>query len=298
MPRIAAGTTAHVRMPATSANLGPGFDSLGIALDWTDEVTVEVTESGYIVDVQGESVDEVPTDESNLILRAVMRGLEDLDSSAPGLKLTQYNSIPLGRGLGSSAAAVVGGVLAAWRLAHPVQEADRRRLSLVASDFEGHADNVAACMYGGMTLAWGRFENQNHVMLRVHPRLRVMMFVPETPLSTQRARSILPDKVPRADAIDNASRAALLVHAMQDDLGLLWSATADKLHQDYRAELMPESYQLMTSLRSEGYAATISGAGPSVLVLGSDRHLDALSVVNVPGFRRHALHVGAAATIV
>ncbi|WP_028708619.1 homoserine kinase [Propionicicella superfundia] len=298
MPRLNVGTTAKVRMPATSANLGPGFDSLGIALDWTDEITVEVTESGFEVEVEGESADVVPTDESNLILNAVLRGLEELDASVPGLKLTAYNSIPHGRGLGSSAAAVVGGALAAWKLAHPVQEPDRRRLSLMAVDFEGHADNATACMYGGLTLAWGQYENQAHVMLRVHPRLRVMMFVPETPVSTARARSILPDRVPRADAIDNASRAALLVHAVQDDLGLLWAATADKLHQDYRAELMPESYTLMKSLRSEGYAATLSGAGPSVLVLGSDRHLDALSDVNAEGFRRHALHVGAAAAVI
>jgi homoserine kinase len=122
--------------------------------------------------------------------------------------------------------------------------------------------------------------------------------VPENPVSTSRARSILPDRVPRADAIDNASRAALLVHAVQSDLGRLWAATSDKLHQDYRAELMPESYTLMKSLRSEGYAATLSGAGPSVLVLGSDRHLDSLSDVNAEGFRRHALHVGAAASII
>jgi homoserine kinase len=298
MSRINIGSTAKVRMPATSANLGPGFDSLGIALDWTDEITVEVTESGFVVEVEGDNTDAVPTDESNLILKAVLRGLEELDASVPGLRLSAYNSIPQGRGLGSSAAAVVGGVLAAWKLAHPVQEPDRRRLALMAVDFEGHADNATACLYGGLTLAWGQYENQNHVMLRVHPRLRVMMFVPENPVSTSRARSILPDRVPRADAIDNASRAALLVHAVQSDLGLLWAATSDKLHQDYRAELMPESYTLMKSLRSEGYAATLSGAGPSVLVLGSDRHLDSLSDVNAEGFRRHALHVGAAASII
>jgi homoserine kinase len=227
-----------------------------------------------------------------------MRTLEDLDASAPGLKLTAYNSIPHGRGLGSSAAAVVGGTLAAWKLVHPLQEPDRRRLSLIAIEFEGHADNATACMYGGLTLSYGSFESQSRVQLRVHPRLRCMAFVPETPLSTARARSILPDRVPRRDAIDNASRAALLVHAVQDDLGLLWAATADKLHQDYRAELMPDSYMLMKSLRSEGFAATISGAGPSVLVLGSDRHLDALSDVSFEGFRRHALHVGAAAKVI
>lgn len=298
MPRLTVGTTAQVRMPATSANLGPGFDSLGIALDWTDEIKVEVTEEGYVAEVFGDNADEVPTDESNLVLRAVLRGLEDLDASVPGLKLSAYNSIPHGRGLGSSAAAVIGGVLAAWKLVHPLQEPDRRRLSMLAVEFEGHADNATACMYGGLTLAWGMYENQRHVMLRVHPRLRVMSFVPETPLSTARARSILPDRVPRADAIDNATRAALLVHAVQDDLGLLWAATADKLHQDYRAELMPDSYTLMKALRSDGYAATISGAGPSVLVLGSDRHLDGLSEVNFEGFRRHALHIGAAATII
>lgn len=297
MPRIPIGTKARVRVPGTSANLGPGFDSLGMALDWTDEIHVEVTESGFTADVVGEGAGEIPTDEDNLVVSAVLRGLEDMDASVPGLHVRAVNSVPHGRGLGSSAGAVVGGLLCAWQLVHRGLEPDRRRLGAMAVEYEGHADNATACMFGGLILTWGSHENYQHVMLRVNPRLRVMAFVPETPVSTARARSVLPDRVPRADAIDNASRAALFVHAVQDDLGLLWQATSDKLHQDYRADLMPASYDLMKSLRSDGFAATISGAGPSVLVLGSDRQLDRLSEVNFQGFRRHALHVGAAARL-
>lgn len=297
MSKIPIGTRARVRVPATSANLGPGFDSLGMALDWTDEIHAEVTDSGTVAIVSGEGEGAIPTDESNLVVSAVLRGLEELGGSAPGIQITANNSVPHGRGLGSSAGAVVGGLLLAWQLVHSGREPDRRQLGVIAKDAEGHADNVTACLFGGVILTWGADENYSHVMLRVHPRLRVMMFVPETPVSTARARSVLPDRVPRADAIDNASRAALFVHAVQDDLGLLWQATADKLHQDYRADLMPESYNLMKSLRSEGFAATISGAGPSVLVLGSDRHLDRLSEASYQGFRRHALHVGAAARL-
>ncbi len=297
MQQVPIGARARVRVPATSANLGPGFDSLGMALDWTDEMHVEVTESEFVADVTGEGEGYVPTDRNNLVVSAILRGLEDLNATVPGIRLTTTNSIPHSRGLGSSAAAVVGGLLLAWQLVHGGLEPDRRRLSAVAIDSEGHADNATACMFGGLILTWGNDENYRHVMLRVNPRLRVMAFVPETPVSTARSRSVLPDRVPRADAIDNASRAALFVHAVQDDLGLLWQATADKLHQDYRADLMPDSYKLMKSLRSEGFAATISGAGPSVLVMGSDRHLDRLSEVNYQGFRRHALHVGAAARL-
>lgn len=297
MPRIVNGTRAQVRVPATSANLGPGFDSLGMALDWTDQIEVEVIESGYEVEVEGEGENTLPGDESHLVVASILRGLDELDASAPGLRLTAHNTIPHGFGLGSSAAAVVGGLLAAWELVHPGLEPDRRLLLPLAIEAEGHADNVSAALHGGLCLVWGSDENTRTVQLRVHPKLRVVALVPEVPVSTSRARGVLPDRVPRADAIANASRTALFVHAVRTDLGLLWDATADRLHQEYRADLMPESYTLMTGLRSEGYAALISGAGPTVLVLGSDRHLDRLPDVATPGFRRYALHVGSAAAV-
>lgn len=271
--RLAPGLRAHVRVPASTANLGPGFDCLGLALGMYDEVTVEVTEAGVGVDAVGEGAGSVPRDETHLVARAVIRGLEFAGIAAPGLHLRCTNAIPHSRGLGSSAAAVVGGLAAASAL----MASDGRRPGLstdelvqLSGEFEGHPDNAAASVMGGAVVTWmspggGYFARR----LRLHPAISVTAFVPQCESSTAVTRGLLPHEVPRADAVFNVSRAALSVVALTTDPDCLFDATEDRLHQDYRAPAMPETHALVAALRRRGHAATVSGAGPSVVVLGT-----------------------------
>lgn len=257
-----------VRVPATSANLGSGFDCAGLALALYDEVEMGVASAGIAVEVSGEGAGELPVDATHLVVRCARAAAAALGSSLPGLWLRARNTIPHGRGLGSSAAAVVGGLLAGRALVPdgPERLSDADLLEL-ATRIEGHPDNVAPCLRGGFTLAWGR--PVRTVRLSPHADLRPVVFVPPTRLATQVARGLLPTSVPHADAAFNVARSALLVPAMTTDPGLLWAATEDRLHQEYRAPAMPGSLDLVRRLRSAGLAATVSGAGPSVLVLGT-----------------------------
>ncbi len=270
---LSPGLTASVRVPASSANLGPGFDCLGLALGMYDVVTVTVTEADVRVDATGEGAAAVPRDETHLVARAVIRGLEFAGVAAPGLHLACTNSIPHSRGLGSSAAAVVGGLAAASALL----AADGRRAALtdpelvqLSGEFEGHPDNAAASVLGGAVVTWmdgrgGYFARR----VPLHPAITATSFVPAVESSTAVTRGLLPDAVPRADAVFNLSRAALGVVALTSDPDCLLAATQDRLHQDYRAPAMPETAELVSALRERGHAATVSGAGPSVLVLGT-----------------------------
>ena len=270
---LSEGTTVRVRVPASSANLGPGFDCLGLALGMYDEVEVTVTSSGVVVAVEGEAAGDVPTDERHLVARAVIRGLEFAGVAAPGIALRCVNTIPHSRGLGSSAAAVVGGLAAASALL----VADGRRSGLTASElvqlsseFEGHPDNAAASVLGSGVVTWTRADGEFFARkLHVHADIRATSFIPQTRSSTALTRGLLPDAVPRADAVFNLSRAALGIVALTSDPTCLFDATTDRLHQPYRAEAMPATNGLMEALRERGHAATVSGAGPSVLVLGT-----------------------------
>jgi homoserine kinase len=270
MAELPVGRRARVATPATSANLGPGFDALGLALDVRDEIEVEVVASGLSVVVAGEGADSVARDESNLVVRAVRAGLDALDAQAPGLRLGCDNRIPHGRGLGSSAAAIVGGLrLASALCGEGLDDVD---LLALAARIEGHPDNVAACVLGGLTIAYaGRSAGDavRAVRLDVHSSISPVLFVPAQPLSTEVARELLPVEVPHRDAVDNAARSALLVAALTADPELLFDATEDRLHQSYRRPAMPETLDLVDRLRAAGHAAVVSGAGPSVLVLAS-----------------------------
>lgn len=267
------GLTAQARVAASSANLGPGFDCLGLALGMYDEVSVTVTDGGVVVDAAGEGADDVPRDGTHLVARAVVRGLEFAGVAAPGLHLQCRNTIPHSRGLGSSAAAVVGGLAAASALI----VADGRRAALtdtelvqLSGEFEGHPDNAAASVLGGAVVTWmdgagGYFARRVEPL----PSIVATAFVPQVESSTALTRGLLPDAVPRTDAIFNLSRAALAVVALTADPTCLFEATEDMLHQGYRASAMPETAALVSALRARGHAATVSGAGPSVLVLGT-----------------------------
>jgi homoserine kinase len=292
---LVAGQSVTVEVPATSANLGPGFDCFGLALDWRETVQLDVIEAGYQIEVSGESADQLPRDESHLVLRSALVGLASLGVRAPGLRLRSHNTIPHGRGLGSSSAAIVAGLLAARDLSGLAP--DPRWLLGHADAIEGHPDNVAAAIYGGFALAYDGADGVTVARGRISSEVALGLCIPEGAVGTHAARGLLPDVVGHGDAAANSGRAALLVHALAHDPDLLLDATRDWLHQDYRQRAMPRSYELMRSLRAEGLAAVISGAGPSVLVLGRDRDLLGWEQRALPGFRTVATGVGTGATV-
>lgn len=274
-----------VRVPATSANLGPGFDSLGLALGLHDVVRARVGGSGLTVEVTGMGATTVERGEGHLVVRAMRAGFDAIGEQPAGLTLTCHNAIPQGYGLGSSAGAIVVGLLAARAL----RGEDGARLLpddvllRLAADLEGHADNVAACLAGGLTIAWtGPGGSVRCARLAPLPGLTPMLLVPVEGLPTAKARAVLPASVPHADAAKNAARAALLIAALtQPEPGvsepaltapgqhqeLLLAATEDFLHQPYRASSMPGSASLIAALRAAGIPAVVSGAGPAVLAL-------------------------------
>jgi homoserine kinase len=254
-----------VRTPASSANLGPGFDALGLALTLYDELTAEVLEApGLEIEISGEGAGDVPRTRDHLVVTAMTATFDLLGERPPGLRLSCVNTIPHGRGLGSSAAAIVGGVFLARAL---VVDGDDRvddgAAYQLAVDLEGHPDNVAAAMFGGLTIAW--IDGAAAAVQRLDTEVEVTAFVPPVAVSTEKARGLLPETVPHRDAALNAGRAALLVAALTVAPERLISATEDMIHQSYRADAMPESYKLLRALRVDGIPTIISGAGPTVL---------------------------------
>ncbi|MFT4282508.1 homoserine kinase [Microbacterium sp.] len=279
------GRTVAVRVPATSANLGPGFDTLGLALSVYDELTVSALPDRRLeIAVTGEGADDVPTDDSHLVVRAIAHAYAAVGKELPGLRLTAHNAIPHGRGMGSSGAAVVAGLLAAKGLLAGEAEFGPDLLLRLATEMEGHPDNVAPALFGGLTIAWTGEAGPQHKKLLVHRGVSPLVFVPEFTMSTSVARGLAPLHVPREDAVFNVSRSALLIAALTQSPELLMAATEDKLHQSYRAQAMPATDALVQRLRTAGFAAVVSGAGPSVLVLADG-----------PGQRREAVAVAAEA---
>jgi homoserine kinase len=308
----------RVRAPATSANLGPGFDAFGLALTLHDEINARVTNSGLDIQVSGEGAGDVPQDERHLVVRAMRATFDLLGGQPPGIALQCANRIPHARGLGSSAAAIVAGIVTARELAKQRDKADRGELPderarqlgdgerppdggerladeskrpadgrarppdggerlhggellpdeevlALAAELEGHPDNVAACLYGGFTIAWVDGGLPRAVRHDVAANIAVRVFVPPNPVSTEYARTLLPERIRHADAAHAAGRAALLVTALAGRPDLLLPATVDRLHQHYRAPAMPDSVAFVERLRAAGIAAVISGAGPAVI---------------------------------
>ena len=290
------GRKVTVKVPATSANLGPGFDTLGMALSYYDELEVEaVAGSGAFVEVIGEGAGEVPTDASNLVVKSIAYVFEQSGIELPGLRLKAHNIIPHGRGMGSSGAAVVSGIVAAKGLLEGVVDFTSERLLQLATDLEGHPDNVAPALFGGLTIAWEDAKGPHHKKLIVHRGVSPLELVPNFKMSTATARALQPESVPHEDAVFNVSRSALLVAALTQSPELLMAATEDRLHQDYRAEAMPEARQVIELMRANNHAAVVSGAGPSVLVLASDpaERMEAakLAAENFPQWRALVLAV-------
>ncbi|MEH1013888.1 homoserine kinase [Micromonospora sp. CPCC 206060] len=256
----------RVRVPATSANLGPGFDALGLALALHDDVSAEVTGAGCQVAVSGEGAGELPADESHLVVRAMRAAFDALGGQPAGLAVTAVNRIPQARGLGSSSAAIVAGIqLARGLVEGGTEQLDDAAALRLAAELEGHPDNVAPCLLGGFTIAWTEPTGARAVSLTPAAGVRPTVFVPTGRGLTSVARAALPPTVPHADAAFNAGRAALLVPALTSDPSLLFAATADRLHQDYRAAGLPSTAALVNGLRAAGVPAVVSGAGPSVL---------------------------------
>lgn len=260
-----------VEVPATSANLGPGFDCLGLALDLHDTLTGEVVDSGLVVEVEGEGADRLPRDDRHLVVRAMRRAFEALSVEPPGLVLRAVNRIPQSRGLGSSSAAIVGGLALARALVAGGAEAlDDAAVLRLATDIEGHPDNVAPALHGGFVICGHDGADTWAINASVAPNVSAVAYVPPDGVSTEMARGLLPAQVPHAVAAANTGRAALLVAALGGATDQLFRATEDFLHQEFRAPAMPASLALVHSLRSDGLAALVSGAGPTVLVLTDD----------------------------
>jgi len=290
----------QVQVPATSANLGPGFDCLGLALTMFDRYIAQVQdEPGFDVDVTGEGAENVARNDKNLVIKAMYKGFEFLGGKPRGIALRQLNVIPHGRGLGSSASAIVGGL----SLARALVLGGNERMSLedmlvLANEMEGHPDNVAAAIFGGANIAW-QDSHRGHIVaqsvhIEVDARISALAFIPATSVATSKARKMLPESLLHADAVRNTSNAALLVHALKHRPDLLHTATADFLHQSYRKEAMPQSFALLTKLRNAGVAAFISGAGPTVLVLHTGGPSEAEELRRAAGDKFVATELGIA----
>ena len=252
---------ATVRVPATSANLGPGFDCFGLALELCNEVTVD-TDVPAAVGWEGEGAAELPIDGSDLVSRTIGAVAAEMGLVAPAVALHGVNRVPLERGLGSSSAAAVAGVVLASVLLDLGLHRDLRSVFVTAARAEGHPDNAAPAVYGGFTVALDdgfvrRFDP--------HPDLRPVLLVPDVRLSTAEARAALAPEVPRADAVFNAAHAALMVEALTHDPSLLPVALHDRLHQEARLALVPEVAEVVDELRRAHVAVCVSGAGPTLL---------------------------------
>ena len=279
MSRLTFRASAYeAKVPASSANLGPGFDSFALALEKRDRYIAQILdEKNLDIDVVGEGSEDVPRDEKNLVVKAIHKGWDFLGLSKkeyPGLALRALNNLPHSRGLGSSASAIVGGLALSRSLV--VGGTDRMSdndLLTLATEMEGHPDNVAAALFGGAVLSWTGDEFADAIKLEVSPRITAVAFIPSNNVPTSKARKMLPDTIPHADAVKNSINTAILTQALTSRPDLLLTATEDFLHQSYRESAMPKSYALMKKLRAAGVPAFISGAGPTVLALLVDADL-------------------------
>jgi homoserine kinase len=281
-----------VSVPATSANLGPGFDSLGLALELRDRVTARVVGSGVEITVSGAGAGEVPMDESHLVYEAMCQAFDVMRCDPPGVRLHCENVIPHGRGLGSSSAAIVAGICAARALvAGGSLLMDHEAVFSLAASIEGHPDNVAPAFYGGFTIACADEKGYVATGVSVDPRVEVVVFVAPEPVETRLARGLLPDTVPHRSAAANAGHAALLVAALSRQPELLFAATEDLLHQHYREPAMPETTALLRALRADRVPAVVSGAGPSVLAFTDASEKESLAARAPVGWQAFSLPV-------
>jgi homoserine kinase len=256
-----------VRVPATVANLGPGFDALGAAIKMHLEIDIEPRHDSVDVMVEGEGAETLPADETNLVIRAMNAFFDHVGRRPPGFAVRVRNPIPLASGLGSSAAAVVGGLFAARAVTG--RTVPQTEMVQLATALEGHPDNVMPALLGGLVVCYGDLGDLRYFRLDPSERLVPIVAVPRQGFSTRAAREALPADVAFADAQFTASRAALLVAAMTAGAGseVLAEAMSDKLHEPHRLKLMPETAAVHVELKEAGLAVALAGAGPSLLVV-------------------------------
>lgn len=283
---IPVGTRVMVQVPASSANLGPGYDSMGVSLAYYDELVVTRIESGLEFELAGEGADEVPRDENHLVVKAMHTawkavGLFEL----PGLHIRATNKIPHSRGMGSSASAIVAGVSAANALLPEEVRLDDDAVLQICSGMEGHPDNVAPSLYGRLVISYGDDFGWHSLPVDVHPEILPVVAIPDYEVPTKVARGLIPETVPHREAAANSGRAALLAQALSNHPEFIFAGTADLLHQSYRATAMKPSASLVTVLRGLGYAAVISGAGPTVMVFarGEEERARIMQVIEHSG---------------
>jgi homoserine kinase len=261
----------RIQVPATTTNLGPGFDCLGMALRLYNRLHVETAAAGLVIEVIGEGAELLPRDERNLVYQVMRDTFAGLGVPLPGLRLRLENGIPIGRGLGSSAAATLAGIAAARVLAGAPLDPEAMLAPSVAR--EGHPDNVVPALVGGFTVAAVREGEVEYFKLPVPPALRAVLLVPDLILETARAREVLPREVSRADAVHNLQGSALVVAAlMTGQIERLGTAMADRLHQPYRAALIPGMLEALAAGRAAGaLGACLSGAGSTLLAFATAR---------------------------
>ena len=281
----------RVRVPASSANLGPGFDTLALALGLYLKCTLRKSAHGLKIAASGTDSREIPCDPSNLVYRAFRRWAEE--SGHENVELEIQNEIPLGRGLGSSAAAIVAGLALAngWAGLNRSKE----QLIQVATEIEGHPDNVSAAVLGGLVMSCqGQDGSVIALNCPFHAGLEVVVVVPEFRLSTEAARAALPEQYSRRDAVFNIQRVALLVGALRDGrTELIAEAMQDRLHQPYRARLVPGFDEVLKLSRIPGLlGVALSGAGPSVVALCDGRAREIGETI-AGCFRKHAIEAAA-----
>jgi homoserine kinase len=259
----------RVRVPATVANLGPGFDALGVAVRMHLEIDIEPRRDSIDLMIEGEGAEQLPQDETNLVLRSMNTFFDHVGRRPPGYAVRVKNPIPLASGLGSSAAAVVGGLFAARAITG--RTVPQIEMVHLATSVEGHPDNVLPALLGGLVVAYRGEQAEDLRYFRIEPseRLVPIIVVPKQQLSTMQAREALPADVSFADAQFTASRAALLVAAVTTGAGseVLADAMNDKLHEPTRLRLMPETAAVHAELRESGLAVALAGSGPSLLVV-------------------------------
>ncbi len=268
----------RVQVPATTANLGPGFDCLGMALKFYNIVEMVRLASGLVIEVHGEGVQDIARDESNVVYRAAMYLFKQVGFDPGGLRIRLINNIPVARGLGSSASAIVGGLVAANILSG--NRLSYRELLTMASQLEGHPDNVAPALLGGIVISTMVEGEVRYVKIDPPAGLKAAVVIPDFHLTTRAAREVLPQHVSLTDAVFNLGRVALLVAALQQGkLDLLATAMEDRLHQPYRASLVPGMKKVLAAARLAGARGVcLSGAGPTLIAF-ADNNLELIARV-------------------
>jgi len=276
-----------IRVPATTANLGPGFDCLGLALKLYLNLEIEQIEEGLIIEYQGEGADKFSSKKDTLIRKSAELVLKKTgqDKSKKGLKIKVFNQIPITRGLGSSASAIIGGIVGAAKL-YNINLTNQEMLEL-ALPLEGHMDNIVPALIGGLTLAYKTGQEEIKWARIKTPRdLRVVVAIPDFTLSTEKMRKALPQKVALPEAVFNLSRSALLVNALQNsDWDVLAEAMEDRLHQPYRAPFIPGIEDIFLKIKKTGLAGVaLSGSGPSVVSLTKKGQEEAIGKIMKDAF--------------